>query len=89
MGLAFNNPPLYLSNGNTSIDSLAPYVVQNTIASRYSTHRGIKVWDALIFIVDGSTGSVGAGCPDEQFDALGDANRFPVPAYLSGWSETP
>jgi hypothetical protein len=89
MGFAFNNPPLYLPNGNTSIATLPAYVVQNTIASRYSTHRGIKVWDALMFIVDGATGAVGAGCPEEQFDALGDANRFPVPAYLSGWGETP
>jgi hypothetical protein len=89
MGLVFNNPPLYLPNGNTSIASLAPYVVQNAIASRYSTHRGIKVWDALMFIVDGATGAVASGCPDEQFDALGGENRFPVPAYLSGWNETP
>jgi hypothetical protein len=88
--LGFNNPPLYLANGNSQPEQFQPYQLEETldgarIAGDYSLQRGINTWEALSFVIDGTTGAVGAACGTAQLDALADAERLPAPVEISGW----
>jgi hypothetical protein len=85
--LDFNNPPLYIPGGDTEPESLLTYRVQKEaqIASVYSSHRGIKYWEAAIVVVDGTTASVAGGCPEPNQDLLHDTERYPIPVTITGW----
>jgi hypothetical protein len=88
--LGFNNPPLYLANGNSQPEQFETYQLEETldgtrVAGNYSLQRGINTWEALSFVIDGTTGAVGAACGTAQLDALIDAERLPAPVEISGW----
>ncbi len=88
--LGFNNPPLYLANGNSQPERFETYQLEETldgtrVAGDYSLQRGINTWEALSFVIDGTTGAVGAACGTVQLDALLDAERLPAPVEISGW----
>jgi hypothetical protein len=88
--LGFNNPPLYLANGNSQPEQFETYQLEETldgtrIAGDYSLQRGINTWEAVSFVIDGTTGAVGAACETGQFDPLVDAERLPAPVEISGW----
>ncbi len=86
--LDFHNPPLHLSAGDTEPESLGTYVVQKEaqVANLYRNHRGVKFWDAAIFIVDGATASLGSDCAELNQDPLQDAERYPSTVTISGWN---
>ena len=85
--LDFHNAPLYLSGGDTEPESLGTYIVQKEtqVAGKYRMHRGVKIWDATIFIVDGISASVGVDCPQPNQDLLKDAERYPSALTITGW----
>jgi hypothetical protein len=86
--LGFHNAPLHLSGGDTEPESLGTYTVQKEkqVAGVYRTHRGVKFWDATIFVVDGTAASVGADCPEPNQDLLLNAERYPSAVTITGWN---
>jgi hypothetical protein len=86
--LDFHNAPLYLFGGDTEPLSLGTYTVQKEthVAGKYRVHRGVKFWDAAIFVVDGAMASVGANCPEPNQDPLLNAERYPSAVTITGWN---
>ena len=86
--LGFQNAPLHLSGGDIASESLGTYTVQKEkqVAGVYGTHRGVKFWDATIFVVDGTAASVGVACPEPNQDPLQNTERYPTAATITGWN---
>ena len=85
-----NSPPLMQPSGYPKPISFRTDNTQADTATAgvFGAHRGIKNWDGTIFIIDGTTGAaVYPDCPEDQFDALRDAERYPTPLNISGWND--
>jgi hypothetical protein len=58
----------------------------STVVDSYVTHRGIRTWKGQSFVVDGTTGTVGAPCPEADLDNLQINERYPLSATIIGWN---
>jgi hypothetical protein len=60
----------------------------NLFAAPFSTQRGVRTWEGIFFIIDGST-AAGTSLPDVHAldsDPLVGDERVPLPVEISGWN---
>jgi hypothetical protein len=58
----------------------------STVVDAYVTHRGVRTWQGQLFVVDGTTGSVSAPCPEADLDVLKSNERYPMLVTITGWN---
>ena len=85
----FHNAPLHAPGGDTQQESLETYIVQKDapILDAYSKHRGIKFWNALTIVVDGTSGSTASECAGLNEDLLQGTERYPSAVTITGWNQ--
>jgi hypothetical protein len=71
---------------NTNDNGYHYQVDTSIIIDNYVTHRGVRTWQGQSFVVDGTTGSVGAPCSEVDLDLLKNNERFPLPVTITGWN---
>jgi len=87
--MVFNNPPLYLPD-DLAATNLSTYTLGEALDGTLSVgamnlHRGVASMDAVVIVIDGTTGTPSNSCPEAQFEALGSNERMPVPSAIAGW----
>jgi hypothetical protein len=71
---------------NTTDNGYHYQVDTSTVVDAYVTHRGVRTWQGQLFVVDGTTASVSAPCPEADLDALKGNERYPMPVTITGWN---